>query len=454
MSINMKHITQAPVITSNNDMILSAPITVHIELTSGCNLKCRHCYNYWRHKSVIPAILTRQKLDFLLKEIITNGIMHVIFTGGEPFLNYDNLLHGIKRLTSANVSVSCNSNLFLATPQRMKELKDAGLNHILTSLNSYEPKTNDFMVSKPGAFKQTVKGIKTAIASGVRISANMIVTKRNIRHIYKTAGLAASLGAKKFFATRIVPNVSKNIDAQKEFLLQEEEVKIVLNELLKAGKDFGLQVGSLVSFPLCFLKDLDKYKEFYMHGCPAGNKMLSINADGKTHACVHEEESYGSVFEIGIRGAWRNMYRLWQKGEAFPPECKQCALFDKCNSGCPLIGRVIYGKYPSYDILRRGWKKVNKTASPRELPSLKGRKFYMAEGLRFRKEDSAYVFDSFGSEIVLVKEHLARILMKYYRENRIFSSEDVSRSYQNEIKSLIARGFIKVKEINKNPASA
>jgi len=443
----MKNIVLSPIKTKRNTMVLGAPTTIHIELSSGCVLQCRHCYNYWRHDDTPREMMTRVTLDRIIDEIIRNRVMHVIFTGGEPLLNFDNLCHGIRRVRHEGISVSCNSNLLLATHEKLKTLRKLGLEHILTSLNSYDPLRNDYIVNKPGAFEHIISSIKRATTEGIRISVNMIITQKNLLDVYKTGALAASLGAKNFFATRVVPNASLDLKSQREFLLYKKEAKIVTNELLKVSDDFKIRVGSLVPFPLCFLEDLGKFRDFYMHGCPAGNKMISINSDGQAHACVHESTSYGSVLDIGLAGVWKNMHALWRKGDAFPEKCKECSFFEQCNAGCPLIAKAFSGKFASFDILRKGWKKNSvKIPADKDKRNIENQAFRIPDALRFRREKGFYTINRFGSEIVCVKNKLAKIILKYYKSRRTFTALHLGKSYRNDLAQLIEHKLIEAVE--------
>ena len=74
---------------------LRAPVMVNLELTSGCNLQCRHCYNFWREDPAsMKDSIDRQKIDRVIEKIVDAEIFHVVLTGGEPFLNFDILEYG------------------------------------------------------------------------------------------------------------------------------------------------------------------------------------------------------------------------------------------------------------------------------------------------------------------------------------------------------------------------
>ena len=104
---------------------ISAPITVHVEVTNACNEKCRHCYNFSRTEAVSSQTITRQDLENTLKELIDNKVMHVIVTGGEPLLALDRAVFLIKESIRAGMSVSLNSNMKAATSITLKTLKNA-----------------------------------------------------------------------------------------------------------------------------------------------------------------------------------------------------------------------------------------------------------------------------------------------------------------------------------------
>ena len=136
-----------------NERILSAPGMINLELTSGCNIKCRHCYNFWRDDSqgIIDKI-SKEQVDKIVEMVKEDGVFHVILTGGEPFITFDTLEYSLKKFDEAGVSTSLNSNLMLATSENVRRLKAVGLDHVLTSLNSSLPEVNDYMAHRKGSF--------------------------------------------------------------------------------------------------------------------------------------------------------------------------------------------------------------------------------------------------------------------------------------------------------------
>ena len=324
-------------------------------------------------------------------------MFHVILTGGEPMSNFNILVKALKKLKENNISVSCNSNLILATDDKAKKLYEAGLDHILTSFPSIDKEENDYIMQSKYSLNTIMRGIEAGVRNGIRISAIMVILRNNMDKIYDTGKLASELGCDKFFITRAVPpsysETSKSENPEEDiYSLSHEETKNCLDEVLRVKKDFNIRVGSLVSYPLCFLEDLEKYKDFVGRGCPSqsGHRM-SINANGDLHVCVHEEESYGNVFRTSIQEVYQNSMRKWHDNSKRFDGCKGCEYIDMCESGCQMIASAVNGETASKDPLYVGPNNVKKHFNLipnneifRAIDNLE--EFKVRDTLRFREE--------------------------------------------------------------------
>ena len=191
--------------------------------------------------------------------------------------NYNSLVNAMKLLNEKNISFSCNTNLILANDKKMRELNSLGLDHCLTSIPSIDPEENDEIMQSKGTLNKIINGIKACVRNNVRVSANMVVTKLNKDRVYETGKLMAELGCSKFFVTRPVPPVysevaKNNENKESELVLSAEDVKKSLDDAIRVKEEFGIAIGSLVSYPLCFLGDLEKYSDFVGRGCPGSKR--------------------------------------------------------------------------------------------------------------------------------------------------------------------------------------
>jgi radical SAM protein with 4Fe4S-binding SPASM domain len=401
---------------------IKAPITVSVELTTACNQRCRHCYNFWRHESSPNHTLSIEMADAIIDDILKNEVFHVILTGGECMLNWDVLTHMMRRLKKTNTSYTMNSNLLRATPDKMEQLAELGLPHTLTSLNCHDPSINDMMVSRTGAFDKITQGIRAAANAGIRVSVNMIVTQRNKQHVYATGKLIHELGATNFFTTRMVPSESDHTEIENELQLSPAEQKLlILDESIRVKQDTGINIGSLIQYPVCFLEDVVKYKDYVGRGCSAGRKLLTVNANGETHACVHEMRSYGNVFKDGLANCWGSM-NFWRNDSLIPSMCMECPWLQKCEGGC----RVYTHQLNEMDMLASP-----KSALPSPdifdkefAPLLNTHRLVAPTRLRWRQENGFTLVSVRGALVHAVSDELASFLKARQSSGESFSVSD------------------------------
>ncbi len=416
--------------------LFSAPTTVNFELTEICNVKCRHCYNPWRDESMGVNSIDEKKLDRIISQFNDAKVFHVILTGGEPMSNFDILLIALKKLKENNISVSCNSNLILCDDKKAKALREAGLDHILTSFPSLDPVVNDYIMQSKNSLNKIIEGIKACVRNDIRVSVNMVITRSNKKQVYDTGKFAAELGATKFFLTRAVPpTYSQNVklDESNPYFITKEETKKTLDDAIRVKNEFGIRIGSLVSYPLCFLEDLEKYKDFVGRGCPSqsGHRM-SINANGDLHVCVHEEENYGNILKSSIHEVYQNNMRKWHNGQMVYKGCEGCEYIDMCSSGCQMVSVGFNGETASKDPLYVGPNNVKKHYNLQDdikIDEIKKNitsqgEFKVLNTLRFRQEDGFYLINIRWGNSITVNNEVAEFILKYYENGHKFTLND------------------------------
>lgn len=326
---------------------LDAPLSVHLELTSSCNYKCSHCYNFWRSSEDISSdILTTKLATNVINKLHESGVFHVILTGGEPMMNMDVLIFTMKELAKRNISFSLNSNASLMTEERAEVFREAGLRTIMVSLLSYDRKTQDLITNRNGSYERTIQGIKHARIGGLRVAVNMVVSRTNLSHVVDTGLFAKNLGAFAFSATRVMPPRQDMESVAPEFVMDSEVVRSIMNQMVEL-KDSGLQLESLVPYPSCFFDTVEEAQIFGGRTCSAGKTSCAIGADGFVRACAHHEEKYGNLGSESLSAIWKRM-EDWRDGSLLPPECKTCTGIASCGGGCRIAtpGKSLCKKDP------------------------------------------------------------------------------------------------------------
>jgi MoaA/NifB/PqqE/SkfB family radical SAM enzyme len=110
------------------------PILAHIIPVRRCNLSCSYCNEYDKVSNPVPTTEMLKRIDLLAAlgtEIIT-------FSGGEPLLHPD-LDELIRRIRSHRRIATLITNGYLLTPDRIRQLNRAGLEHLQISIDNVEP---------------------------------------------------------------------------------------------------------------------------------------------------------------------------------------------------------------------------------------------------------------------------------------------------------------------------
>ncbi len=86
---------------------------LHILLTYQCTCECDHCF-VWSSPRQRGA-LTAQEIDQILQQAQEAGVKSIYFEGGEPFLYFPILVHGVQEAARLGFSVGIVSNAYWAT---------------------------------------------------------------------------------------------------------------------------------------------------------------------------------------------------------------------------------------------------------------------------------------------------------------------------------------------------
>jgi len=244
------------------------PILAHIIPIRRCNLACAYCNEYDKVSSPVPTsemVRRIDLLDALGTEIIT-------FSGGEPLLHPD-LDDLIRRIRSHGRIATLITNGYLLTPDRIRRLNRAGLEHLQISIDNVNPddvskkslKVLDKKLEWLEEFAQFAISINSVVGAGVKDSQDaLIITRRALE-----LGFDTTVGVIHDHGGQVLP-------------LPEAD-RAVYEQIQKERKPSFWAF----SYDNLFQKNLIAGKPNDWQ-CRAGSRYLYICEDGLVHYCSQQ----------------------------------------------------------------------------------------------------------------------------------------------------------------------
>ncbi len=172
---------------------LIGPITISLDVTNKCNLRCRHCYNNSGDRFIRQELTDKQMVS-IVEEVAEFKPMSFCICGGEPLLRTKLVFQIIKILKSnGSTTVNMVSNGILLTEDIGKELNDSGLDGFQISLDGHTKELHE-IIRGIGSYERAIRGIEILISTGLNWSVASIPTKHSIDHFPTLVTFVQSLG--------------------------------------------------------------------------------------------------------------------------------------------------------------------------------------------------------------------------------------------------------------------
>lgn len=216
----------------------SFPLGIQFELTSQCNLYCKHCYN--RSSSDRLPLLNKQNWEDIVKDIINNGgIFQCILSGGEPLLLGDDLFDIIDPLHNDGTGFILITNGYLVNERFIEKLKKYDFFWVQVSIDHFLPNKHDEFRGKIGSWEKAVNAALLFSSAGFPLRIAHTLTPTSIEYLNDFAELSFQLGASSLVCGQVM--LSGRVDNNRDLLCNEydlDKIYYMINDLRNkyAGK--------------------------------------------------------------------------------------------------------------------------------------------------------------------------------------------------------------------------
>ncbi len=311
----------------------SPTLSIFINPTMDCNLRCWYCYEKHVPKSMMQQNVVDSILKLATHEIAARNIkmLSLSFFGGEPLLGVDTviipLLKAISDLAQKNgiiVQVSLVTNGVLLTEKNVVRLQSLSTGNQLTCQVTLDG--NEFFHNKTkcfsngvGTYAKILQNVKKALKLGVHITLRFNTTTENLPSY---ADVLDDLGD--------IPTEERSrlhIDFQHVWQDDGEDTMMYMDRQEKLRERF-VDKG----FTVNELKHIDNSR------CYADRKNhYTINYNGDVFKCTAREFSSNNregVLTSEGEVIWNTKNEKREELKYGNESCHRCNIFPICHGGC------------------------------------------------------------------------------------------------------------------------
>jgi len=172
-----------------------APVGLLAELTHRCPLGCPYCSNPLELDARSGELDTETWLR-VFSEAAAAGVLHAHLSGGEPAARSD-LLEIVAHCYKVGLYTNLITSGIGLTPEKVKALADAGLDHVQLSIQDAEAKSADKIGGYEGGFAKKQIIAKAVTDNNLPLTVNAVIHRANVTRAGRMVELAIELGARR-----------------------------------------------------------------------------------------------------------------------------------------------------------------------------------------------------------------------------------------------------------------
>lgn len=325
----------------------SAPLEVHLAVTSRCAAGCEGCYLDARPDGYEPPLADLVRSLDAMKDA---GVFTVAFGGGEPTTREDLAELTTEARRRGLTPVLTTSGLGLSE-EKIERLRGFAQVNV-----SYDGEGADYeRVRGFDGARPAEAAIALLARAGIPVGVNVVLTRDTFDRVAGTLARARSLGAREAQLLRYKPaGRAATLDYLARRLSPEQAASLgpTLRELSRVhaaqAGEFHIRIDcALVPFLSAdaeLAADAAKLARLGVFGCEAGGALAAVKADGTVAPCSFATSTALRGRDLAEGHAADPELTRWRSYVAAPAEpCASCSLRPVCKGGCKVVSGFVLG---------------------------------------------------------------------------------------------------------------
>ncbi len=303
---------------NNLDMTAMPSGIVSISTTNTCPYACSFCST--NAAKTKPDDLDEELLKKIISQVEGLGVPMIILHGGEPFFRYDRFLRLVKHVSDRTCLWMFTTG-YGATPERTRELKEAGLFGVWVSLDHHTPEVHNRLRGNPDAFDNACAAVENFKKAGVYTCLSLVPPDDlcEVENFTKYYDLAKRLGVAEI---RVMEKKPSGREACRGVTPHSPMLEQVQKDLYKDP--------AYVTYPP--LSGLSTWLEKDQAlGCQCRFEYLFVTSTGEVQPCEASECSFGNVKDEDFLTIYRRASEAFQHPST---GCIPMAMYEEVREYC------------------------------------------------------------------------------------------------------------------------
>ena len=333
----MKKIDFVEILKEKDEILLSAPIGVSLELTSKCNLKCKYCYTDAGLQQ--EKELSKEEILNLIDELYSLGVMELTYTGGEPLCRPE-VCEIAQYAYERDFTQMLSTNGTLIDMKTASKIASAGFVAVQVSIEGNETQ-HDALTGVKGSYRKSLKALENLERVGIPCFVATTITSLNIEYIpFLIKKIYSETPALRIRLLRFLPmGRGENV---LDFEVSTEELKKLYLKIQEIEKEmegsFRILLAEAFNAP---------FFDRPSHPCVAACSWCCITPEGYVIPCnyfsspnVLEIIKADNIREKKFIDIWK-FSPLLQKFRnpinELKGRCRTCDVVRECRGGCRAV---------------------------------------------------------------------------------------------------------------------
>lgn len=310
------------------------PVSVMMELTRRCNLRCIHCYLGSQEAQSEAAVgeMDTAQVKRVIDEVVAAGCLYLQFTGGDPMMRRDFVeIYRHAREQGLVMTILCDG--VLVSPRVIEIFQEFPPHSVEISLYGATAETYEKVTRVKGSFKRCTAGVRQLLDAGIRVSLKTVLMTVNAHELEQMRQIAVDLDVPFRMDSAIFPCLLQDDCGPLELRVDPETAAALELSDAKAEQSWRQYMMDRENIP----------PSEKLYSCGAGVTSLFVDAFGWASPCLMATHVRSNLLERGLDATWN---------EDFNEVLERVPSGDYGCSSCEM--RVVCAICPAFNYLETG----------------------------------------------------------------------------------------------------